>query len=87
VSENDGAENPQQQFYGPRLAWHALFRAACIVEKTRATWWPAGSKGADVVRKAKVVALKRNITLAQYLTDTIKPLVDKDYAQAVTEMA
>jgi hypothetical protein len=41
----------------------------------------------EVVRKAKVVALSRNITLAQYLSDSVRPIVDKDYVDAVAKMA
>ena len=43
--------------------------------------------GADVVKKAKVVALNRNITLAEYLTERIRALVDGDYAEEVAAMA
>jgi hypothetical protein len=43
--------------------------------------------GSDVVRKAKVVALNRNITLAEYLTERIRPLVDADYEQEVAKMS
>lgn len=43
--------------------------------------------GTDVARKAKVVALNRNITLAEYLTERIRPLVDGDYEQEVAKMS
>jgi hypothetical protein len=42
---------------------------------------------AAVAAKPKVVALNRDITLAQYLTDSIRPRVDEEYAEAVAEMA
>jgi hypothetical protein len=34
-----------------------------------------------------VIALNRNITLAEYLTERIRPLVDADYEPEVTEMS
>lgn len=43
--------------------------------------------GADVIRKAKVVALGKNITLAEYLTERLRPLVDADYVAEVAKMA
>jgi hypothetical protein len=43
--------------------------------------------GADVVKMAKVVALNRNITLAEYLTERIRPFVEADYERALAEMA
>jgi hypothetical protein len=56
------------------------------VRKTMARNDLAVKMGVDVVKKARVVALNRNITLAEYLTETIRPLVDKDYAVALAEM-
>jgi hypothetical protein len=55
--------------------------------KTMAREDLAVKMGMDVVKKAKVVALNRNIPLAQYLTDRLRPFVDQDYLQAVSEMA
>jgi hypothetical protein len=43
--------------------------------------------GADVVRRAKIVAIDKNITLAEYLTETLRPTVDKDYAAALAKMS
>lgn len=40
-----------------------------------------------VVRKAKIVALDRNITLAQYLSEKVAPLVERDYQETVAKMA
>jgi hypothetical protein len=40
-----------------------------------------------VVKMAKVVALHDDITLAQYLTDRIRPLVEEDYKRALAEMS
>jgi hypothetical protein len=42
--------------------------------------------GVDVVKMARVVALQRNITLAEYLTERIRPLVAQDYEEALAEM-
>lgn len=36
---------------------------------------------ADVVRKAKQVALLRDVTLAEYLSELLRPLVDRDLVQ------
>jgi len=55
--------------------------------KTMARQDLAVKMGADVVKKAKVVALNRNITLAEYLTERIRPLVDDDYAQELAKMS
>jgi hypothetical protein len=43
--------------------------------------------GADVIKRAKIVALDKNITLAEYLTETLRPTVDKDYSQTLAKMA
>jgi hypothetical protein len=43
--------------------------------------------GADVVNRAKVVALNKNLTLAEYLTERIRPLIDEDYIKTVADMA
>jgi hypothetical protein len=43
--------------------------------------------GADVIKRAKIVALDKNITLAEYLTETLRPIVDKDYSQTLAKMA
>ncbi len=40
-----------------------------------------------VVRKAKIVAMDRNITLAQYLSEKVAPLVERDYQETVARMA
>jgi hypothetical protein len=42
--------------------------------------------GADVVKRAKIVALDKNITLAEYLTERLRPLVDQDYQIALAKM-
>jgi hypothetical protein len=42
--------------------------------------------GLEVVKKARIVAVSRNITLAEYLTESIRPIVDKDYAAALAKL-
>jgi hypothetical protein len=42
--------------------------------------------GLDVVKKARIVAVSRNITLAEYLTESIRPIVDKDYTAALAKL-
>lgn len=41
---------------------------------------------ADVVRKAKYVALGNDVSLAEYLSGLLKPLVDRDYVDAVAKL-
>jgi hypothetical protein len=43
--------------------------------------------GADVVKRAKIVAIDKNITLAEYLTETLRPVVDRDYAATLAKMS
>jgi hypothetical protein len=35
--------------------------------------------GADVVKMAKHIAIDRGITLAEYLTERVRPLVEEDF--------
>ncbi len=35
--------------------------------------------GADVVKMAKHIAIDRGITLAEYLTERLRPLVEEDF--------
>jgi hypothetical protein len=37
--------------------------------------------GADVVKMAKHIAIDRNVTLAEYLTERIRPLVEQDFEE------
>jgi hypothetical protein len=37
--------------------------------------------GADVVKMAKHIAIDRGITLAEYLTERIRPLVEQDFEE------
>ncbi len=60
---------------------------AIASEKQMARQDLAVKMGADVVKKAKVVALNRNITLAEYLTERIRPLIDADYEKEVAKMS
>ena len=36
---------------------------------------------ADVARKAKAIASLREITLAEFLSDTLRPIVDREWAK------
>ncbi len=56
-------------------------------EKTMPRQDLAIKMGADVVKRAKIVALDKNITLAEYLTERVRPLVDQDYQTALAKMA
>jgi hypothetical protein len=41
---------------------------------------------ADIVKKAKHVAINRGITLAEYLSERVRPLVEQDFEQEMTKM-
>jgi hypothetical protein len=41
----------------------------------------------DIVRQARTIANRRNITVAEYLSEILRAIVAKDYRQAVQEMA
>jgi ATP-dependent Clp protease adapter protein ClpS len=41
----------------------------------------------EVLRKAKVVAAIRDVTLAEYLTEVLRPIVEKDHARAIADEA
>lgn len=41
---------------------------------------------AEIVRKAKHVAINRRITLAQYLSDLLQPLVERDFNAEMSKM-
>ena len=41
----------------------------------------------EIVRQARTIASRRNITLAEYLSDILRQTVAKDYRQVVQEMA
>jgi hypothetical protein len=43
--------------------------------------------GADVVKMAKFVALDKSITLAEYLTERLRPMVARDYQDVARKMA
>jgi hypothetical protein len=43
--------------------------------------------GADVVRMAKFVVLDKGITLAEYLTETLRPTVERHYQEVARKMA
>ena len=40
----------------------------------------------DLAAKAKVIADTRGISIAEYLSDLLRPLVQKDWPKAVREM-
>ena len=42
---------------------------------------------ADLVRKAKVVAAIRNITLTKYITELVRPQIESDLATVSTGLA
>lgn len=41
---------------------------------------------ADVLKKAKLVAAHRSITLAEYLSEMLRPLVDRDVARLARDL-
>lgn len=41
---------------------------------------------AAIYRKAKMVAAYRDITIAEYLSDLLRKLVERDYRKMTTEM-
>jgi hypothetical protein len=41
----------------------------------------------DIVRQARLIAARRNITVAEYLSEILRATVVKDYRQAVRDMA
>ena len=41
----------------------------------------------DIVRQARTIASRRNITVAEYLSEILRATVAKDYRQVVQEMA
>jgi hypothetical protein len=41
---------------------------------------------AEIVKKAKHVAINRSVTLAEYLSERIRPLVEQDFEQEMAKM-
>ena len=41
----------------------------------------------EVMRLARVIAASRNQTVAEYLSNTLKPLVTRDYAEFIAKEA
>jgi hypothetical protein len=41
---------------------------------------------AEIVKKAKHIAINRGITLAEYLSERIRPLVDQDFEEEMAKM-
>ena len=41
----------------------------------------------ETVRKAKIVAAFRDITLAEYLSEVLAPIVERDLSEAVAKQA
>jgi hypothetical protein len=41
---------------------------------------------ADVAKKAKHVAINRGITLAEYLSELVRPLVERDFKDEMSKM-
>jgi hypothetical protein len=42
---------------------------------------------ADLVKKAKYVAIERDVTIAEYLSGLLRPTVERDYQEVVTKLA
>jgi hypothetical protein len=41
---------------------------------------------AEIAKKAKHVAINRGITLAEYLSELVRPLVEKDFKEEMSKM-
>jgi hypothetical protein len=41
----------------------------------------------QIVSRAKVVAARRKVNMADYLSELLRPLVNRDYTKAIKEMA
>lgn len=42
---------------------------------------------AEVLKQARIVATHRNIPVAEYLSELVRPLVGRDYRKSVDEMS
>jgi hypothetical protein len=42
---------------------------------------------AEIVKQAKIVATHRGVTVAEYLSETLRGVVAKDYREAIGRMA
>ena len=42
---------------------------------------------ADILRKARIVAAIKGLSLAEYLSEVLRPAVDREHAELVTEEA
>lgn len=46
----------------------------------------AAKLDADLIRKAKIVCSVRGVTIAEYLSELLAPIVNRDYVQAAKQI-